>query len=107
MFQRRKYCAFLTAAGLSLLGACASIEDDGPQGVLALGDPARPVMAAVETVVTTDPAVDADDPALWADPANPARAVMFGTDKSDGLYVFNLDGACVSSCRPARSTMSI
>ncbi|MBU1386119.1 MAG: phytase [Alphaproteobacteria bacterium] len=92
MFQRRKYCAFLTAAGLSLLGACASIEDDGPQGVLALGDPARPVMAAVETVVTTDPAVDADDPALWADPANPARAVMFGTDKSDGLYVFNLDG---------------
>jgi 3-phytase len=75
-----------------LLGACASVEDRGPQGVLAPGDPARAVMAVVETVVTTDPAVDADDPALWADPRNPSRAVMFGTDKSDGLYVHNLDG---------------
>ncbi len=50
-------------------------------------------MAAVETLVTTDPEVDADDPALWADPSNPTRAVMFGTDKSDGLYVHNLDGS--------------
>lgn len=75
-----------------LLGACASVEDRGPQGVLAPGDPARAVMAAVETVVATDSAVDADDPALWADPRNPSRAVMFGTDKSDGLYIHNLDG---------------
>src|SRR3546814_400584 len=41
---------------------------------------------------TTDPKVDADDPALWADPSNPARAVMFGTDKSDGLYVHDMHG---------------
>lgn len=73
--------------------SCASVEDRGPQGMLAPGDPARAVMAAVETVVTTDPEVDADDPALWADPRDPSRAVMFGTDKSDGLYVHNLDGA--------------
>jgi 3-phytase len=44
-------------------------------------------------VVTTDPAVDADDPALWADRRDPSRAVMFGTDKTDGLYVHNLDGS--------------
>ncbi|KPF83011.1 3-phytase [Brevundimonas sp. AAP58] len=94
MIRRPKYFALLTVVGLSVLGAsCASLEEDrGPQGVLAPGDPARPVMAAVETVVTTDTAVDADDPALWADPADPSRAVMFGTDKSDGLYVHNLDG---------------
>lgn len=61
--------------------------------MLAPGDPAKAVMAAVETVVTTDPEVDADDPALWSDPRDPSRAVMFGTDKSDGLYVHNLDGA--------------
>ena len=85
-----RFC--LIAATAALVCACASVEDRGPQGMLAPGDPARAVMASVETVVTTDPAVDADDPALWADPSDPARAVMFGTDKSDGLYVYNLDG---------------
>lgn len=55
----------------------------------------RPVFvsATAETRVTTDPAVDADDPALWADAADPSRAVMFGTDKTDGLYVHDLDGS--------------
>lgn len=57
------------------------------------GDPPAIVHAVVETVVTTDAAVDADDPALWADSSDPSRAVMFGTDKSDGLYVHNLDGS--------------
>lgn len=94
MFRQPNYCAFLTVLALSALGAsCAPVEDRGPQGVLAPGDPAKAVMAAVETVVTTDPEVDADDPALWADPRDPARAVMFGTDKSDGLYVHNMDGS--------------
>lgn len=85
-----------TLAGAALvalsLAACATAEVEIPQGVLALGDPARPVVAAVETVVTTDATVDADDPAFWADPRDPSRAVLFGTDKSDGLYVHALDG---------------
>ncbi len=51
------------------------------------------VTAVVETLVTTDPTVDADDPALWADARDPSRALMFGTDKTDGLYVHNLDGS--------------
>jgi len=81
-----------TASILSLLAACATVEPEIPQGVLAVGDPAKPVVASVETVVTTDPTVDADDPAFWADPRDPSRAVLFGTDKSDGLYVHSLDG---------------
>ena len=85
--------SLLIAASVLALSACAATEDRGPQGILAPGDPARPVMASLETVVTTDPEVDADDPALWADPRNPSRAVMFGTDKSDGLYVHNMDGS--------------
>lgn len=80
----------LCASSLILLAGCADMEP--PQGTAALGDPARAVPAAVETLVTTDPAVDADDPALWADARDPSRAVMFGTDKSDGLYVHDLDG---------------
>lgn len=51
------------------------------------------VSAAAETRVTTDPTVDADDPALWADASDPSRAVMFGTDKTDGLYIHDLDGS--------------
>src|SRR5512138_610268 len=63
------------------------------QGLDAVGDPPKPVHAVVETRVTTDSAVDADDPALWADARDVSRALLFGTDKSDGLYVHDLDGS--------------
>ncbi len=90
MAQRQRFAAIVWA-GL-LTGACsASTVQSGPPW--AAGEPPVEVRAAVETVVTTDLAVDADDPALWADAQDPARAVMFGTDKSDGLYVHNLDGS--------------
>lgn len=56
------------------------------------GDPAQPVNASAETIVLTDPEVDADDPAIWADAANPSRGVIFATDKTDGLYVHDLNG---------------
>lgn len=85
--------SLLIAASVLALSACATTEDRGPQGIFAPGDPAVAVTAAIETMVTTDPEVDADDPALWADPRDPSRAVMFGTDKSDGLYVHNMDGS--------------
>ena len=75
--------------GLALLAACTALN----QGVRAPGDPAKPVTAVMETMVTTDSAVDADDPELWADARDPSRALLFGTDKSNGLYVHNLDGS--------------
>ncbi|MBK9388363.1 MAG: phytase [Planctomycetes bacterium] len=34
----------------------------------------------------------ADDPALWLHPTEPARSLILGTDKKDGLYVYALDG---------------
>ncbi|MDX3885063.1 MAG: phytase [Sphingomonas sp.] len=84
----------LILAPLAALAACATVppEPQLPQGTAARGDPARAVPAALETVVTTNPRVDADDPALWADPRDPARAVIFATDKTDGLYVHDMDG---------------
>lgn len=82
----------LPALPLVLLAACSAPEIELPQGTAARGDPAKAVPAAIETVVTTDAAVDADDPALWADPRDPSRAVLFGTDKTDGLYVHDMDG---------------
>ncbi|BCW90568.1 3-phytase [Alphaproteobacteria bacterium SO-S41] len=84
-------CALLLSV-LIPLGACATPDVQIPQGSAALGDPAKPVAAVAETIVTTDPTVDADDPVLWADAKDPSRALWIGTDKTDGLYVHNLDG---------------
>lgn len=81
--------ALLVTASL-LASGCMSSRSQGP--AWATGELPVFVAAAVETRVDTDPAVDADDPALWADASDPRRAVMFGTDKTDGLYVHNLDG---------------
>lgn len=83
----------LAPLSILLLAGCATAEVQLPQGTAALGDPAKAVPAAMETLVTTDPLVDADDPALWADPRDPSRAVLFGTDKTDGLYVHDMDGS--------------
>ena len=77
---------------LAILAATALSACLAHQGINAPGDPAKPVTAVAETRVTTDSAVDADDPALWADSRNPGRALLFSTDKSDGLYVHDLDG---------------
>lgn len=69
---------------------------------LAVGAAAPPVpqdtsAAPLRFVRQTAPvAHDADDPAVWIPEADPARALILGTDKSPrngGLYVFGLDGA--------------
>ena len=74
------------------IAACAAPEVEIPQGTKAAGDPAKPVAAVMETLVTTDPTVDADDPVLWADRRDPSRGLLIGTDKTDGLYVHDLTG---------------
>lgn len=35
---------------------------------------------------------DADDPAIWVHPNDPEQSLVLGTDKTKGLYVFNLKG---------------
>jgi 3-phytase len=53
--------------------------------------PPQPVVASVET----DPmpnADDADDPAIWIHPNDPAESIIIGTDKDSGIAVYNLAG---------------
>ena len=53
------------------------------------------IRAPVQPRVVSEPVRhDTDDPAIWVDPADPARTLIVGTDKDiDGaLYVFGLDG---------------
>jgi 3-phytase len=67
---------------------------------LATGDGAgsKPAkgFAMVRPTMETQP-VDhdgdaADDPAIWANPADPARSAIIATDKKGGLLVYDLDG---------------
>jgi myo-inositol-hexaphosphate 3-phosphohydrolase len=54
---------------------------------------AKPIVeprAQTEPVARTGDA--ADDPAIWRNPADPAGARILGTNKKQGLLVYNLDG---------------
>ena len=75
----------LLAAGLIALAACGS-SDDEP-------DPGGLTTAEVTARAETDSSVgDPDDPAIWIDPVDPARSRILGTDKSHGLFVYDLAG---------------
>lgn len=53
---------------------------------------------ALQPRVVTEPTRhDTDDPAIWINPADPAKSLVIGTDKDrDGaLYVYDLDGKIV------------
>ena len=75
-----------------LLAACASAEKTWPPSPWPTGS----VTAAVETVpVGTANADAADDPAIWRNPADPAKSILLGTDKKAGLYSYALDGTVI------------
>lgn len=64
--------------------ACTSTRE--PPTTAPGGRAARPLLA-------TQPVPgDADDPAIWLHPTDPASSLILGTDKGGGLYVFDLDG---------------
>jgi 3-phytase len=50
----------------------------------------------VEAQAETEPALSfedaADDAEIWLNPADPAKSVIFGTDKKSGLFAFDLKG---------------
>lgn len=83
-----------TVLAACLLAACGPDRREAAERFEeAKGPPAtRIVPARAETFVADNPTVDADDPVLWADPVDPSRALLIGTDKSRGLYVHALDG---------------
>jgi 3-phytase len=80
-----------------LLASCAPVltgeeTDASDAPVMAVGT-GTPVRSTAETVsVGTANADAADDPAIWVDPQDRSRVVIFGTDKKAGLYAYGLDG---------------
>lgn len=55
-----------------------------------------PVLPVVKPLVQTDVVMSqgdaADDPAIWVNPKNPAQSRVLGTDKQQGLEVYDLQG---------------
>lgn len=51
------------------------------------------VTPSVETVPVNSGTDAADDAAVWIHPTDPALSTIIGTDKTNGLVVYNLDGS--------------
>ena len=84
MMALRPFHAFPVIA-LGVAAGCATIPP--------AGDPAVEVVARAETKpVGTANEDAADDPAIWRNPADPAKSLIVGTDKKGGLYVYDLAG---------------
>ncbi len=56
-----------------------------------------PLVAATAETDPVETAADAaDDPAIWRNPADPAKSLVIGTDKKAGIHVYSLAGKRLS-----------
>ncbi|WP_053990483.1 phytase [Mangrovimonas sp. TPBH4] len=74
--------------------------------VLALMGCKESLPVIAPTLVTEKTPHDSDDPAIWINPNDPAKSIVFGTDKDEtngGVYAFDLDGKII----PEKSIVGI
>lgn len=64
--------------------------------------PVPTVTPTVETVAVASFGDAADDPAIWANPANPAQSLVVATDKKGGLFVYDMQGKVVQDLRDGK-----
>jgi 3-phytase len=74
------------AAGAAILAGCAT----APEPVPVVN--AAEVTALYETPPVQSAMDAADDPAIWANPAEPAASLVVGTDKKAGLNLYDMQG---------------
>jgi len=73
-----------------------NLSAGAPQDPRAVAAPRFPaVVALAETAPVGSPGDAADDPAIWADPANPANSLIIGTDKKAGLNLYDMQGRVI------------
>ncbi|HEX6216506.1 MAG TPA: phytase [Vicinamibacterales bacterium] len=64
-----------------------------PQPLTVSVAPTFPIVhPTIESDPVTSAADAADDPAIWANPDNPAASWVIGTDKQGGLHVYDMQG---------------
>lgn len=76
------FCATLA------IGGCAWFAEPVPAPRADV--PAVSAVAETQPVASADDA--ADDPAIWADPADPTASLIVGTDKQRGIVLYDLRG---------------
>lgn len=81
---------------LALIGACSLAKHGAPSAS------AKHVFATVETEPVASSNDAADDPAIWVHPTDPARSLIIGTDKKNGLEVYDLSGKRVQALADGR-----
>ncbi len=86
----------LAIAVIMALGSCTqtSNESQTAQKDTTQQTVSRAVYATVETTPIRSVAGEdaADDPALWFNAENPENSLVLGTNKKEGLEVYNLNG---------------
>ncbi len=76
------------------LARVAGVASGQPHSDEAASRPAVPtVTARVETRQVISHGDAADDPAIWANPSDPAASLIVATDKKSGLYLYDMQGA--------------
>ena len=78
---------------IAALTGALNLSAGAPQDARAVVAPRFPaVVAVVETAPVGSPGDAADDPAVWADPHDPANSLIIGTDKKAGLNLYDMQG---------------
>ena len=96
--MRRRTRTGAAALAMALAGAAAVAVVTRGSRAIPGAEPGRLQIQAltVDPVAETEPVPHsgdaADDPAIWADPHDPARSVVIGTDKHGGIAVYDLGG---------------
>ena len=81
---------------IAALTGSLNLSAGAPQDPRAVASPRLPaVIAAAETAPVGSPGDAADDPAIWADPQNPAASLIIGTDKKAGLNLYDMQGRVI------------
>lgn len=81
---------------ITALTGALNLSAGTPQDARAVAAPRFPAVVAVaETAPVGSPGDAADDPAIWADPFNPANSLIIGTDKKAGLNLYDMQGRVI------------
>jgi 3-phytase len=80
------------AVATSAPGPTSTTDPSLPGAKNPGGIVSRVVVATVETFPVSHSGDAADDPAIWVDPADPARSTVIATDHDGGLVVYDLAG---------------
>ena len=81
---------YSTIPAICLVAACATQPVFEPLPEMSF--PLMEVAAVSETAPMTGQGDRADDPAIWVNHADPSASIILGTNKEEGLHVYNLEG---------------